>query len=103
MQGGGPSSIEVKLTASDGMSGDDFGGTVSIDGDRIIVGAAYDDGQGVDSGSAYIFDRDAGGAWVQVQPKLTAGDGAAGDLFGRVVSLDGDRAMVGAIGDVEAS
>ena len=49
------------------------------------------------SGSAYIFKRD-GTSWSQ-QQKLTASDGAAGDDFGRSVSISGDYAIIGAYGD----
>ncbi len=43
----------VKLFASDGASGDFFGYSVSLDGDRFVVGASYGDGVAVDSGKAY--------------------------------------------------
>jgi hypothetical protein len=46
---------EQKLTASDGAFDDRFGHDISIDGDTILVGAAYDDDKGIDSGSAYVF------------------------------------------------
>jgi len=97
-QGGADNWGQVKkLTAGDGAAGDTFGLSVSISGDTATVGAYGDDGY---SGSAYIFSRDQGGAvnWGQVQ-KLTAGDGAAGDYFGRSVSISGDTAIVGAYGD----
>jgi FG-GAP repeat len=97
-QGGADNWGEViKLTASDGAVGDDFGVGVSISADTAIVGASFDDDNGNASGSAYIFSRDEGGAdmWGEVQ-KLTAGDGATADIFGISVSIDGDTAIVGA-------
>ena len=64
-----------------------------------MIGAYADDDKGIDSGSAYVFTRDTGGdlasGWTQVA-KLTADDGAAGDYFGRSVSIDGDTVVVGA-------
>jgi len=87
-------SQQQKLLASDGAAGDWFGQSVSISGDLVIVGAQQDDDKGNRSGSAYIFKRDGTG-WVQ-QQKLLAADGAAGDRFGRSVSLSGDFAIVGA-------
>jgi len=48
---------QVKITASDGVSGDRFGCSVSISGDYAIVGAWGDDNSGIDRGSAYIFYR----------------------------------------------
>jgi hypothetical protein len=51
---------ETKILASDGASNDDFGKSVSIssDGSTVLVGAVYDNDNGIDSGSAYIFDID---------------------------------------------
>ncbi len=90
-------SEQAKLTASDGAAYDYFGYSVSISGDYAVVGATYDDDNGNDSGSAYIFKRD-GTNWSP-QVKLLAADGAAGDWFGRSVSVSGDYAIVGAYGD----
>lgn len=48
---------KVKLTASDGASQDYFGWSVSIIDNRVLVGAYTDDNSnGVDAGSAYVFD-----------------------------------------------
>jgi len=82
---------EAKLTASDGAAGDAFGRFVSIDGDTVVIGAFFDD----DKGSAYVFVRDEDGIWTE-EAKLTAFDGAAGDLFGVSVSIDEDTALIGA-------
>jgi len=88
---------QAKLIASDGQEGDDFG-DVSLCGDTALIGAALDDDNGVDSGSAYIFVR-TGTTWTQ-QAKLLASDGQAGDQFSRwAVSLDDDTALIGAEGD----
>ena len=60
----------AKLTASDGAAGDRFGRSVSIDGDTMVIGALYDDDDGSNSGSAYVFTRDTAGdftsGWTQV-------------------------------------
>jgi len=91
--------LEVdKLTASDRAQGDNFGRSVSLSGDRALVGAHGDDDQGDFSGSAYVFERQGDGSWLEVA-KLTASDGAAGDVFGNAVSLSDDRALVGAFED----
>jgi uncharacterized repeat protein (TIGR02543 family) len=83
-----------KLLVSDGASGDCFGYSISISGDYAIIGAWGDDAE---KGSAYIFKWDGTGwSWQQ---KLTAFDGAAGDSFGRSVSISGDYAIIGAYGD----
>ena len=48
-------SLESKLTAPDAAQGDQFGRSVSINGDTALVGAFRDDDNGTDSGSAYLF------------------------------------------------
>jgi hypothetical protein len=83
-----------KLLASNGEVGDCFGVSVSVDGDSALIGADWDDDNGVDSGSAYVFTR-TGTIWTQ-QAKLLASDGAAGDWFGCSVSLDRGTALIGA-------
>lgn len=84
----------AKLVASDAATGDAFGVSVSIEGDRVIIGSHFDDDHGESSGSAYIFDY-IDGVWVETV-KLTTSDAAAGDRFGRSVSMSGDRAIIGA-------
>jgi len=88
---------EAKLLASDGADGDYFGCSVSIDGDYALIGAYGDDDNGDYSGSAHVFKRD-GTTWTQ-EAKLLASDGAYTDCFGCSVSIDGDYALIGAIGD----
>ena len=87
-----------KLTPTDGQGSDRFGGSVSLDGNRALIGAALDDDKGVFSGSAYIFERDDSGNWTQVK-KITASDGEKGDTFGESVCLLGNRALIGAGSD----
>lgn len=88
---------QAKITASDGAANDNFGSSVSIDGDYAIIGAYSDDvGSNTNQGSAYIFVR-SGSSWTQ-QAKLTASDGGIGDNFG-AVSINGDYAVVGAASD----
>lgn len=84
-----------KLLAGDGADNDQFGRSVSVSGDTAVIGAAYDDDKGDDSGSAYVFVRAADGMWHQ-QSKLTASDGTAGDRFGNAVAVSGDTLVVGA-------
>ena len=91
------SPLENKLTASDGAAWDRFGFSISIDGDTAIIGAIGDDENGTDSGSVYVYER-INNLWSE-QYKLTASDGASGDLFGKSVSIDGDTAVVGASGN----
>ncbi|MCH8850197.1 MAG: FG-GAP repeat protein [Chloroflexi bacterium] len=86
-----------KVTASDAQAGDLFGGSVSISGDTIVVGAVFEDAGGANSGAVYLFQRNEGGAdnWGEVK-KLTASDAQANDFFGASVAVSGDTAVVGA-------
>ena len=94
---------QVKIKPSDGSSSDDFGISVSIDGDYAIVGARYYDDDSdyyntkTNSGAAYIFKR-SGTSWTQ-EAKLTASDASSSDYFGYSVSISGDYAVVGAYAD----
>ncbi len=88
---------EQKLMAADGQAFDQFGIAVSLDVDRLLVGAYTVDDGGDDKGAAYIFDFD-GVEWSQSQ-KLQSTQGAAGGFFGYAVSLFEDRALIGAYED----
>ena len=88
-----------KLTASTG-SALELGSSVWIDADTVVVGAPAGDGNVAGSGTARVFERDAGGpdAWGEVA-LLAASDGQASDRFGASVSIAGDTVVVGAPGD----
>jgi FG-GAP repeat len=88
-------SQRAELIASDAVSDDQVGQSVSMSGDTAIVGApGADNDVGWSSGSAYVFVR-RGDAWSE-QAKLTANDAGSGDWFGASVSVSGDIAIVGA-------
>ncbi len=91
---------QQKLTASDAASGDQFGYSVSVSGDYVVVGASVDGPAGSTRESAYVFVR-SGTTWTQ-QQKLAASDAAWSDYFGFSVSVSGDYAVVGAWGDNSA-
>ncbi|HEX2620322.1 MAG TPA: hypothetical protein VHL11_09250, partial [Phototrophicaceae bacterium] len=78
--------------------GDDFGTSVAIDGDTLVVGAPDHTGDGsFHQGSAFVFTR-SGTVWTQ-QQELTASDAASDDSFGWSVAIDGDTVVVGAYRD----
>lgn len=93
--------------------GDEFGGSVSLDGLRMAVGAPRDDGSAsdgtVDAGAVYLFtfsDENFSGAILQsVLGKGYSGSKnlnvalATDDMFGTSVSLSGNSLVVGAPGD----
>ena len=92
-----PKLIELKkLVASDAAIDDQFGWAIAISGDTIVVGAPLDDDAGSASGSAHIFERDAGGAdnWGQVQ-EIYASDPTPNDWFGWRVGISGRTVLVG--------
>jgi alpha-tubulin suppressor-like RCC1 family protein len=83
---------QAYLKASNAASNANFGRSVDIDGDTIIVGA---DGASTSAGRAYIYTR-SGTTWTE-QAILSAEDGAGNnDKFGMDVAIDGDTAVVGA-------
>jgi hypothetical protein len=91
---------QAQLFASNGSAGDEFGWSVAIDGDTIVVGAdAYDVFANTDQGTAYVFTR-SGTTWTQ-QAQLFANDGSGTDrdYFGVSVAVKGDTAIVGAYMD----
>lgn len=85
---------EMKVSAPDAGSGDNFGASVDISGDWLIVGAALKNASGTDSGAAYFFQRDQGG-WTFRQ-RVVGSQIAANSWFGSCVAIDGDFAIVGA-------
>lgn len=92
---GGQWVLAAKLGAPDAAVRDNFGTSVAIDGDTLLIGAqgAVSDGG---QGAVYRFDR-SGGRWRFVQ-KLTSPDPQAIALFGSMVRLRGNTALVGAYG-----
>src|SRR5262249_47322605 len=95
--------LQQKLTAQDGAAKSEFGFSVTISGDTVVIGAPLDDtGANRDQGSAYVFTR-SGAVWTQ-QQKLTAQDGAANSGFGFSVAISGDTVVIGApLNDIGAS
>lgn len=100
----GTATPAANVSPIDGDGEDRFGGSVALssDGTTAIIGASADeDPNGVDAGSAYVFDA-SGESWTQ-QAKLTPVDGNADDRFGKsvAVSSDGTTAIIGSSYDGE--
>ena len=70
---------------------DFFGSAVNVQGDKVVVGAYFDDADGMNAGSAYVFDLATGGLLYE----LTRPAPNAGDNFGTSISIDGNRVAVG--------
>ena len=89
----------AKLTASDRALVDQFGQSVAVDGDTVVVGAYDDDDGGEnDSGLAYVFTK-PGTGWADATEtgKLTALVPDEDDYFGYSVAVNGDTVVVGAL------
>jgi hypothetical protein len=90
----------AQLTPSDGLSGDKFGFSTSINagGNAILVGAANATVNGnVQQGAAYVYVEPKGG-WTTTPTfyaKLTASDGQGGDEFGWSANLIGNTGIIG--------
>jgi len=92
---GGTWTQSQELIAGDFAAENQFGNSVAISGDTILI-AAYNAqiGENPYQGAAYIFTG-SGGTWTQAQ-KLVASDGAGGDDFGSSVAMSGTTAFIGA-------
>ncbi len=88
---------QAKLTALDGMTGDQLATSVSIDGDTVVVGAfSATVGSNFAQGAAYVFVMPPSG-WASITQtaKLTASDGLSNDQFGSSVAVSGKVVVVG--------
>ncbi len=73
-----------------------FGQSVSIDGDRMVVGAPLGMQNGTKTGVAYVFERQMrGGPFTQVA-RLEPTNASDGVQFGYSVSIKNDLILVGA-------
>lgn len=83
-------------------SGAEFGSSIAVFANRVLVGARSDSGLAVGAGSAYLF-ADTGAGWKQRQ-HLTSQTPAANDRFGASVAVGDEWILVGAPGsDLAAS
>ncbi len=96
--------VEVhKFVAESGMRNDEFGHSVAVSGDVVVIGARYDDTRAVNAGAAYVYKRDhdpadrgnpAPDTWGLVE-KLVSVDGGITDHFGYSVDIRDDTIVVG--------
>ena len=85
---------QAKLVAND-INAVEFGRSVSISGNTMVIGAHYSRDNGSNSGSAYVFERDSNGNWNK-QAKLLANDGNKNERFGLSVSISEETIIIGA-------
>ncbi len=84
-----------RLRASDGMSGDGFGTSISLSGDSLAIGAPADE---LRTGAAYVFVRNGLGEWVE-QQKVSSTEVSGGAKVGEAIALDADTLVLSATGD----
>jgi hypothetical protein len=100
---------QAYLKASNTGANDQFGWSVAVSGDTVVVGVPWEDSNAigvngnqsnnsaVDAGAAYVFVRD-GTNWSQ-QAYLKASNAGAIDVFGYRVAISGDTIVVGGPGE----
>ncbi len=85
----------AKLSASDAFVGNEFGRSVAISGDTVVVGSLGDQ---YNSGQVYIFCKPAGG-WsgnLLEQAIFIPSDPQHFNIFGHSVAISGDTVVAGA-------
>jgi len=106
-QGGAENWGQIKkITSPNRNSSDQFGNSVGISDGSLIVGAPYDDYDdsqnyfSYNAGAAYFFSKDEGGLdqWGVVR-KVVSSQRAYQGLFGYSVAINGEGAVVGALGE----
>lgn len=98
---GAPGMQQAFLQASHATGGANFGYSVAISGDTVVVGSPYEATNSVGqndeslhaSGAVYVFVR-TGTSWSE-QAYLKAPNPQAGAEFGMSVAIDGDTLVVG--------
>ncbi len=100
---------QAYIKASNTNSSDKFGGSVTLSGNTLAVGASVEasnatgingnqaDNSAAESGAVYIFTR-SGTTWTQ-QAYLKPSNTNSGDQFGYSITLDTDTLAVGAPGE----
>ena len=83
----------ARFQSDDPQEGSNFGISLAIDGNYIVVGANEEDGEEDDAGYVYLFKIDDDN--VNQIAKFTASDVSENDNFGSSVSISGDYIAVG--------
>ncbi len=105
--------LEAYLKAPNNSNEDNFGASVAIDGDTVVVGVSYENSNtgsiihgsdlsgtnnsGMVNGAAYVFKR-TGSTWSH-EAYLKSPNTSYYDRFGSSVAIDGDTIVVGAVGE----
>jgi len=85
-----------ELNDPNAADSDSFGWSVQVEGNRLAVGAVFDDGAGTDRGAVHVFDRNpTTSIWSHTQ-ELSDPFTADDDHLGDSVAIDGDHLVAGA-------
>jgi hypothetical protein len=85
----------TRLTADDGASDDEFGQSVAISEDTLLVGAPGTSNSDISGGAVYAFHRNDG-TWTQSQRFIAADSTNWVVDLGESIALQGHTAVVGA-------
>ncbi|MCH7892209.1 MAG: hypothetical protein IH921_11970, partial [Gemmatimonadetes bacterium] len=83
--------LALTLLMTTPLAGQGYGQSLAVGDDEVIVGESLSESS---PGYAYVFRKDSGGAWAEVQ-RIEASNSAVGDHFGRTLTLSGDQLLVG--------
>jgi len=85
----------AKITAGDGQAGDNFGNSVGITGDFLLVGAPLNNSlENNDEGAVYIYKLVDG--TIEFQQKIRGNGASTGDRFGYSMVVEGNDLVVAA-------
>jgi hypothetical protein len=88
-EGSWTTSEQTRLTPSDPVANSQFGNSVAVSGNTVVVGTYW-------SEAVYVFEYDDLNLIWEQKAKLTAIDAQGGEKFGISVAIDGDTIAVGA-------
>lgn len=84
--------LQDTLIASDFYYSDEYGYSVAVDNETIVVGSPNKDSTGSNSGAVYIYKKDVNNNWIQDGYKVPT---ELGMHFGLSVALSGSNLAVG--------
>jgi hypothetical protein len=90
----------TKLTASDTNSNDNFGSSIDISNNRMVIGAPGDEQNNKERGSVYIFEYDEAASLWGETTKLSVDEEAGDSVFGVSVDLDNNSLLIGSFNQV---
>jgi gliding motility-associated-like protein len=94
--------LKQKISRSENIIYDNYGTTLAISGDFMVIGAFYNSTDSnlnnylENAGAAYIYHKNSNGVWDFVQ-KIVASDRERKDNFGNSVSIFENTIVVGAV------